>query len=250
MILNLLLVSLVVQIVFFIPAFRFKTDKLTDLSYSLTFILLSIISFLRNDATILKLVLLLMILIWGTRLGVYLFIRINKIKKDSRFDEIRIDFFRFLSFWIIQGVTVFIILLPAFFFFQNKANFSILTLLGFLMWIAGILTEGFADQQKFAFINDLKNKGKWVNIGLWKYSRHPNYLGEILCWSGIYLYTFSSLSSVHRLVGLVSPLTIIVLLLFISGIPKLEEKADKKWGSDKDYQKYKKNTAVLIPFIY
>src|SRR4030042_2425833 len=249
MILNLLFISLAIQIALFIPAYKFKTDKLTDLSYILTFILLSIMALLRNSATLSKFVLLFMILIWGLRLGVYLFIRINKTKRDSRFDEIRIDFFKFLSFWIFQGISVYIVLLRTLFFFQSKVYISLLSYFGLGVWLAGIITEAFADQQKFNFINNTENKGKWVDIGLWRYSRHPNYLGEILCWIGIYFYTFSSLSFTFRLIGLLSPLTIIALLLFVSGIPKLEEKADKKWGSDKKYQEYKKKTAVLIQFI-
>ena len=250
MMLQFLLISLAIQIALFIPAFKFKTDKLTDLSYGLTFVLLALIAFLLSDVSFPKLLLLLMITAWGLRLGIYLFIRINKIKKDDRFDEIRTNFFRFLGFWLIQGVTVFVVLIPSLLFFQTTTVFSPLSLFGFGVWLTGLLIEGFADQQKFSFINNEKNKGKWVNVGLWKYSRHPNYLGEILCWVGIYLYTFSSLTYVYRLMGLLSPLFIIILLLFVSGIPKLEEKADKKWGSDKEYQKYKKKTAVLIPFVY
>jgi steroid 5-alpha reductase family enzyme len=250
MILEFLFISLAIQIALFIPAFKFKTDKLTDLSYGLTFVLLAVIAFIQSDMVFPKLLLLIMISVWGIRLGAYLFIRINKTKKDSRFDEIRIDFFKFLSFWVLQGVSVFVILLPSLFFFQSITAIFPLSFLGLGIWVIGILTEGFADQQKFAFINNPKNKGKWVNIGLWKYSRHPNYLGEILCWVGIYLYTYSSLSTIYRLIGLLGPLFIITLLLFVSGIPKLEEKADKKWGSNKEYQEYKKKTAVLIPFIY
>lgn len=250
MILEFLLISLAIQVALFIPAYLFKTDKLTDLSYSLTFVLLAGISLLRSDITTLKLVLFFMVLAWGLRLGIYLFIRINKIKKDSRFDEIRIDPIKFLSFWVFQGITVFVVLLPTLLFFQVSSNYSLLTLAGFVIWLIGLVTEGFADQQKFAFKNDSKNKDKWVDVGLWKYSRHPNYLGEILCWVGIYLFTFNSLSINYKLLGLVSPLFIITILLFVSGIPRLEEKADKKWGGDKEYQKYKRNTAVLIPFVY
>lgn len=239
-----------IQVALFIPAYFFKTDKLTDLSYSLTFILLAGMSLLRSDITTLKLVLFFMVLAWGLRLGVYLFIRINKIKKDARFDEIRINSIKFLSFWVFQGLTVFVVLLPTLLFFQGNTSYSILVLAGFLIWLVGLVTEGFADQQKFAFKNNPKNKGKWVDVGLWRYSRHPNYLGEILCWVGIYLFTFSSLSVNYKLLGLLSPLFIITILLFFSGIPRLEEKADKRWGKNKEYQKYKKKTAVLIPFIY
>lgn len=250
MILQFLFISLVIQIALFIPAFKFKTDKLTDLSYGLTFVLLVLIAFLSSDLSFSKLLLLLMITAWGLRLGIYLFIRINKVKKDSRFDEIRIDFWKFLSFWVLQGISVFVILVSSLLFFQTSTAFSYLSLFGFGIWLTGLLTEAFADQQKFLFINNKKNKGKWVNVGLWKYSRHPNYLGEILCWVGIYLYTYSSLSVTYRLIGIISPIFIVILLLFVSGIPKLEEKADKRWGGDKGYQEYKKNTAVLIPFVH
>lgn len=250
MILNLLLISLAIQVVLFIPAFKFKTDKLTDLSYGLTFVLLSLISFLSSDMTFPKLLLLSMITVWGLRLGIYLFIRINKTKKDSRFDEIRIDFMKFLSFWILQGISVFVILIPSLLFFQTATEFSLLSLLGLGLWLTGLVIEAFADQQKFSFINNERNKGKWINVGLWKISRHPNYLGEILCWVGIYLYTYSSLSTIYRPIGLISPLFISILLLFVSGIPKLEEKADKKWGNNQKYQEYKKKTSVLIPFVY
>jgi len=250
MVIWLLAVSIFIQLILFVPAYRFKTDKLTDLSYSLTFILLAFIAFLGSDAVLPKIILLLMVLVWGLRLGIFLFVRINKISKDSRFDEIRINFFKFLSFWIFQGITVFIVLLPTFFFFQGKTTYSFLLSFGFLVWLTGLITEGFADRQKYIFINNPKNKGKWVDTGLWKYSRHPNYLGEILCWVGIYLYTFEAITTNQRLVGMLSPLTIIVLLLFVTGIPKLEEKADKKWGSNQRYQEYKKKTAALIPFIY
>lgn len=247
---NLLLISVAIQLLLFVPAYKFKTDKLTDLSYSFTFIVLALISYFYSDMSLSKLLLLTMIIGWGLRLGVYLVIRISKIKRDSRFDEIRINFFKFLSFWLFQGFAVFVLLLPTFFFFQGNTSFSFALFSGFAIWVAGILIESFADQQKFTFINNVKNMGKWVNVGLWKYSRHPNYLGEILCWVGIYLYTFSSLPVTQKLFGALSPLTIITLLLFVSGIPKLEEKADRKWGGDSKYREYKEKTAVLLPFIY
>ena len=104
MLLQFLFISLAIQIALFVPAYKFKTDKLTDLSYGLTFVLLSLLAFLQSDMSFPKLLLLLMIAAWGLRLGIYLFIRINKTKKDARFDEIRIDFMKFLSFWLLQGI--------------------------------------------------------------------------------------------------------------------------------------------------
>lgn len=250
MFIQLLLLSLFIQIALFIPAYIFKTDKLTDFSYSLTFIILTAMLFFNSDQGALKLTLFIMIGVWGLRLGLYLVSRIFKIGRDKRFDQIRTSFFSFLSFWIFQCLVVPLILLPPVFFFSRQGVYSIPTTVGFFIWFIGFLIEAFSDAQKFKFINNPKNKGKWVNVGLWKISRHPNYFGEILCWLGIYIYTYPSLTHTQRLIGLISPVVIVVLLLFISGIPKLEEKADKKWGLDRDYQKYKKRTAVLIPFIY
>jgi len=93
------------------------------------------------------------------------------------------------------------------------------------------------------------NKDKWIDTGIWHYSRHPNYFGEILIWVGIYLYTLASLPLLPAIIGLVSPGFIIILLLFISGIPILEKSADKRWGSNPKYRAYKKQTSILIPAI-
>jgi len=241
-------ISLGIQMVLFIPAFFFRTDKLTDLSYGLTFIILAWIVFLKNIYAPLKLLLVIMITLWGLRLAGYLFIRILKTRKDKRFDGIRESFSRFFSFWILQGVSVWIILLAALIFLNNTPIYSTLTLIGIIIWIIGISIEATADQQKRAFSSKAENKGKWISSGLWKYSRHPNYFGEITCWVGIYLLTFSSLPGIYKLIALASPLYIAFILIFVTGLPKLEKYADEKWGTNKDYQAYKKRTSILVPF--
>jgi steroid 5-alpha reductase family enzyme len=122
-------------------------------------------------------------------------------------------------------------------------------LVGILVWIVGFFFESVADQQKYLFKKSLGNKGKWIASGLWKYSRHPNYFGEILCWVGIYIFTTSALSGYSLLVGLISPLFIAGLLIFVTGIPPLERYADKTWGKNKDYLEYKRRTSVLVPWF-
>ena len=231
----------------FIPAFKYKTDKLTDLSYALTFIILIILALLLKQLTITKLILTLMILAWGLRLGIFLFIRIRKMKKDKRFDGMRESFFRFLKFWTLQGLAVWVILIPALFFINSNINKIIW--LGFFIWAIGLVIESIADLQKYRFKQDKKNKDKFIQEGIWKYSRHPNYFGEILCWIGVYIFVFTSLTSFQKIIGLVSPLFIIILLLFVTGLPMLEKYADKKWGKQKNYQEYKKKTSILIPWI-
>jgi steroid 5-alpha reductase family enzyme len=237
MLLETLIFSMVFNILMFIPAFIFKTDKLTDLSYAITFIGLSIYIFLSKTFSIGNLLLFLMILAWALRLGTFLFIRIQKQKKDDRFDNIRNKFFKFLGFWLLQGFTVWIVMLSVI-LFDGKYN-----LIGLLIWFCGLLIESFADAQKSRFIKNPKNKGDFISSGLWKNSRHPNYFGEIMCWVGVYVF------SGVWFFGIISPLYIFSLLSFVSGIPILEKKADKIWGKRKDYQEYKKSTSILVPWF-
>jgi steroid 5-alpha reductase family enzyme len=237
MLLETLLFALGFNILMFIPAFLFKTDKLTDMSYSLTFIALISYIFISKADVSGSWILFLMILLWALRLGIFLFVRIHKQKKDDRFDTMRNSFFKFLGFWLLQGITVWIVLIPAI-LFDGKYY-----LVGIVIWFIGVLIESIADIQKFMFKNKSKNKEKFIQSGLWYYSRHPNYFGEILTWIGVYIF------SGIWLWGLVSPIYISLLLLFVSGIPILEQKADKKWGKSKEYRSYKKKTSLLIPWF-
>lgn len=242
-----LAISLIINLVIFLPAYFFRTDKLTDISYALTFAVIAIFYFLTNEMTLPKAVLLLMILVWGGRLGGYLLIRIRKIGRDTRFDGMRESFIRFGRFWLLQAVSVWAIMLSSILFFSNSTFLNVLSFLGFSIWAAGFLLEAFADFQKFNFLNDSNNKDKWIESGLWKYSRHPNYLGEIMVWAGIYFFVAPSLFGIELLIGFISPLFVTILLIFVSGIPILEKKSDKKWGDNKNYQDYKKRVGVLIP---
>jgi steroid 5-alpha reductase family enzyme len=248
-ILNAFWLALLIQIVMFIPAYFFKTDKLTDMSYGLTFIILAFIALVSNKISFAKTLLFIMILAWGLRLVIYLVIRIMRTKKDSRFDKIRGSFVKFFGFWILQGVTVWIVMLASLLFFNSEPiSLSILSLIGFLTWLYGILIEGIADHQKFSFKNNPANRGSWIQTGLWKYSRHPNYFGEMLCWTGIYIYALPALSasSLNMLIGLASPLYIILMLRFVSGVPKLEKADDEKYKGNPEYKAYKKRTSMII----
>jgi steroid 5-alpha reductase family enzyme len=128
----------------------------------------------------------------------------------------------------------------------SPRTLGLIAYLGIIIWATGLVIETIADAQKFMFNNDPEKKGRWIDEGLWHYSRHPNYFGEILCWIGIYVYAFYP-EFEQGLVGLISPLFIILLLLFISGIPLLEKASDEKWGHNHEYKKYKRTTSVLIP---
>jgi steroid 5-alpha reductase family enzyme len=244
-----LIISIGLNVLLFIPAYRFQTDKLTDLSYSVTFIVVALVAFSQSTRDAGHLLALFMVLLWAFRLGGFLFIRINKLKKDSRFDEMRSKPWSFFRFWLFQGITVFVVLAAVLAYFNSPiTNNNFLSYLGWWIFGVGLALEAAADWQKYRF-NQKTDKSIWIDTGFWRISRHPNYLGEIMVWSGMYIFCFSSISWLGRGLGLASPVYISVILLFFSGIPLLEKAADKKWSSRKDYQDYKKHVPTLVPTL-
>lgn len=244
-------ISFLVQLSFFFFAVTFKTDKVTDLSYGLTFIILGWFYFLMNNSpNVSQYLVISLVTIWGLRLVIYLFIRILKIKKDKRFDGVRENFWLFARFWFFQGLAVAIIMLPSIVVLSSTKTLNSyrLTIFGFLVWLVGILIETIADQQKFIFKNNPNNRELWINSGIWKYSRHPNYFGEMLCWWGIFIIAIPFFSGLLWL-SAIGPLFITFILLFVSGIPPLEKKYNEKYKNNKKYQEYKKKTSLLIPWF-
>lgn len=252
--LELLLFAFVFSIGFniamFIPAYIFKTDKLTDISYALAFAGLATFGFfIPSDKSPAALLAYVMVLVWAARIGSFLFIRIRRIKRDKRFDGMREVFTKFLGFWLLQGITVFIVLLAALnVWIDTPRDVNMLSYIGIAVFCFGLAVEAVADNQKAQFSKDPKNKGKWIATGLWSRSRHPNYFGEILVWIGMWMFSATVLTNVLTIIiSFISPLFITFLLTRVSGIPLLEKSADERWGKDKAYREYKKQTPVLIP---
>ena len=117
--------------------------------------------------------------------------------------------------------------------------------IGICLWVLGFAIEVVADQEKKTFRRDNRNDGKFISTGLWAWSRHPNYFGEILLWIGIAVIGLPVLSG-WRWVALISPVVVIILLTKISGIPILERRANKQWCEDPSYAEYVKSTPILI----
>jgi steroid 5-alpha reductase family enzyme len=245
----LVALAFLIQWVVFIPSFLRQTEKFFDLTGSLTYISLSTIAVLFSATVDARAILLYaMVLIWAVRLGTFLFTRIRKAGKDDRFDDLKPSFIRFLNVWTIQGLWVTFTAAAALIAITsaNRKALDVFALAGVLLWLLGFITEVVADAQKTRFNANPANKGKFIQSGLWSRSRHPNYFGEILLWIGVAVVALPVLQG-WAWVALVSPFFVALLLIRVSGIPLLEQKADKKWGGQPDYEAYKKRTPVLIP---
>lgn len=239
------------NVVGFLVAFKFKTDKLTDISYALSFASIAIFGVINNEFTVIQWLVFALVILWSVRLGSFLLYRVHIVGKDGRFDEMRKSFFAFGRFWILQALTSWVVMLPASYLFLSDKTTSLqaTSVFGLLIALFGIIFEGIADWQKFQFNQNSKNKGKWIEQGLWKYSRHPNYFGEILTWYGMWAACMPWLDNRSSFLGIISPLTITILLVGVSGIPILEKSANERWGKVGAYKTYRRRTSVLIPWF-
>jgi steroid 5-alpha reductase family enzyme len=245
-----LAIALVVNLVLFLFAYQLRSDKLTDISYAISFFEIDLAGlFYAHKRTAFSYFLFALVTVWAFRIGYFLYLRVMKAGKDRRFDKIRQNFTDFGKFWVGQAITAWILMLPVVLAEYKGGKANLLVYIGAIIWLLGFITEFVADYQKFKFKQSNDNSNKWISTGLWRYSRHPNYFGEILIWLGIYVFCFSSLSIVLRVICLGSPVLITLLLVYVSGIPILEKSADKKWGDIKEYKAYKTRTSVLIPRI-
>ncbi len=248
--LYLLSISLAINGVFFVIAALLKTDAFTDITYSLTFIVLTTLLFLTSKTLSTAQVFAAgAVILWGIRLGGYLFYRILHIKVDHRFDDKRDSFVKFGSFWLLQAISVWVILLPVYGMFTATGGRAVplaALIPGAIAFFAGLALETVADAQKYAFKSRPESKGEFMSTGVWRYSRHPNYFGEMLVWWGI---SFPGIALFRglELLYFIGPVFITLLLLFVSGIPLLEREADRKWGERDDYREYKRRTSILVP---
>ena len=188
--------------------------------------------------------------VWTLRLGIFLYKRIVKAGEDRRFRDIKKSLPKFLMTWTLSALWVFLTTVNAITLITLNPlePIGVFFVFGVLLWLLGFGFEVIADRQKKHFSEQPENKGRFITQGLWSISRHPNYFGEIILWTGIAIISLPFLSG-WQFVTLVSPMFVFLLLTRISGLPFLEEKAEKKWGENKDYIEYKKRTPILVPFF-
>ena len=239
--------SFLIQWLAFLPSYRLQTERYYDLTGSLTYIGLTLLALSTTPAIGPRSAVLgLLVIVWAGRLGTFLFRRIQAAGSDSRFDSIKTNAWRFLVAWTLQGLWVFLTLCAALAAMTAIAPAPMggLDVLGLGIWIAGFAIEVSADRQKSQFRE--AHPDRFVDQGLWAWSRHPNYVGEIVLWIGVAVIASSTLRGWQWLTW-VSPAFVTLLLTRISGIPILERRADERWSGVADYERYKAHTPVLIP---
>ncbi len=247
--------SFVVHWAIAIPALITKNEKYFDLTGMIATLLIVIIAVFalyssKQPASILSITVAVFVTIWTLRLGTFLYIRILKIGEDVRFKEIKNSYPKFLMTWTLSALWVFLTTVNAITVIvaNPEKSLDLFFIIGAAVWVFGFVFEAISDKQKKNFSSLVDNKDKFISQGLWSVSRHPNYFGEIVLWLGIAIISLPLLSD-WQFLTLVSPVFVYLLITKISGLPFLEDKADKKWGSDKDYQKYKSSTPILVPYL-
>ena len=251
-VIDAVLLAFIIQWILFIPAYLLQTEKFYDISGSITYISVVSYCFIKNydsqNLDIGNVILSVIIIAWALRLGSFLFFRIKKAGEDVRFREIKKSPTRFFMTWTLQGMWVSLCSACALAGIAKGIIINNYFYIGLTVFFIGFIIEIIADNQKTKFRSNPENKDKFIDSGLWKFSRHPNYMGEILLWLGISIISLSSLEGLE-FATLISPLFTYLLLVYISGIRILEHNGDKKWGHLDSYKSYKENTPRLIGFL-
>ncbi len=241
------IVAFVINWLAFLPAYLRRTERFYDLVGSATFLAtIGLALALSGHHDVRALVPAILVGVWAVRLGVFLFTRVHHDGGDGRFDEIKHSAPRFFVAWTMQALWVCVTASAAVASITARVRPDVdaAFFVGVSVWLIGFAIEVEADRQKRAFKRDPQGQ-RFICTGLWAWSRHPNYFGEIVVWLGMLCLSSSTLAGAGWVVVL-SPILVIVLLTRVSGIPLLEARADTRFGDDEAYQRYKATTPVLM----
>jgi steroid 5-alpha reductase family enzyme len=245
----ILIIAVLLQVIFFIPSFLLKTEKYYDLVGSLTYITtISLAYFSVENKTMIDSIIYFYVMVWALRLGIYLFRRVRNDGKDVRFEKAKRHFFWFLQYWMGQALWVSLTACAAIIAILSpeEDTLPVLAMVGMALWLSGFAIESISDYQKRVFRKENNPSKSFIHTGLWARSRHPNYFGEITLWTGIAVIALNTLNGIEY-VTLISPVFVYILLTRMSGVNLLERIADERYGHLEEYQRYKRNTPVLVP---
>jgi len=253
---NLLLTGFLIWLIYLIFMFTIvyikKDTSLGNFTWGPGAFLLTLYSFIAyGEFYSRQVIVTILVFLWCLRLTYYVFSRYKKgadpryVEWLAKWKQPLIGFlFSFVWVVILNGGFSLIMALPGLVININKTipSLNYLDLFAILLWIIGFIYESVSDYQLYGFTHDPAHKGKVCNVGLWRYSRHPNYFGEIVMWWAIYLL---AVSVPYGWLSIVCPIAISTTLIFVTGIPWNE----KAMEGNPEYQEYKKHTSMLIPWF-
>lgn len=244
-----LILALVVfsyMLFWFVVSIRIKRNDVADIAWGLGFVVVTWFSYFLSDQSPKALLVNVMVTIWGLRLSWHIFLRNKGKSEDFRYHQWRMEWKHFylrsfLQVFMLQGLFLFITVLPVIYInAQSAFRFHFLDGAGILIWLTGFYFESAGDYQLKQFKSKPENKGKIISTGLWRYTRHPNYFGEVVQWWGIFLMAVTLPGGWMTIAG---PLTITHLVRYVSGVPMLE----RKYAGNPEFEEYKKRTSVFFP---
>lgn len=247
---TILLILFVYFTVLFFIAQALHNNSIVDLAWGIGFVIVAVTGYLlMPEKTLAAAIVVLLVTIWGLRLFFHLAKRNIGKPEDYRYVNMRKRWGKrlaklkaYLNVFVLQGVLLCIVALPIFFVVTSPTkNFYWWNAIGILIWLIGFAFETIGDYQ-LALFKRHAQKGQLLTTGLWSVTRHPNYFGEALSWWGIFLIT---LNQGRNFWGIIGPIVITLLLLFVSGVPLLEKKNREKSG----YKEYANETPKFLPFI-
>lgn len=242
-----------IQWMAWIPASILQSERFYDLIGGMTY--LAVVAFSlwagsqSDDPSTRELLISALVVIWSLRLSAFLFLRIHHAGKDGRFDQLKTSPIRFMVPWTLQALWVFLTLNVVLVINTQSGEAPPLGVwdgIGLALWVVGFSVEVLADSQKSDFNSKGENEGRWIDEGLWALSRHPNYFGEMLLWTGIAMFGISCFEGLE-MAAWVSPVFVYLLLTKVSGIPIIDRRGLEKWGEDPEYLSYRERTPALIP---
>jgi steroid 5-alpha reductase family enzyme len=244
----ILLVVLVYMTGWFFVALWRRRNDVADMAWGIGFIVAASAALVvKGTVTFKAWVVFMLVMVWGVRLAVHIGIRLRKHTEDQRYRKWREDWgahWRIRSFvqvFMLQGGLLYLISLPVIrIILADRSAWTWLDGIGVMVWIIGFLFEVVGDYQLKGFVKKEANRGKIMQQGLWKYTRHPNYFGEVTLWWGIYLIALSTPGGWMTIIG---PVTISFLILKVSGIPLLE----KEYVNNPEFQEYARRTSAFFP---
>jgi steroid 5-alpha reductase family enzyme len=234
----------------FLLALARRDNSVADIGWGPGFIVVALVGFFdRPGAAPRHVLVLVLVVVWGLRLALHVFLRNRKKGEDYRYTAWRARWGKwfvvrsYLQVFLLQGVFLLVIALPLLLIPRvPEGRLGFLDAIGAAIWLAGFAFEAVGDAQLTRFKSRPENKGRIITTGLWRFTRHPNYFGEAVQWWGIFLIALSVPGGAF---ALASPLAITLLLRFVSGVPMLE----RKYRGRLDFEDYARRTNAFFPWI-